>query len=73
MSQVGYHVTGCNSAKEALQIISTENIDAILCDIIMPEMDGIEFAEKLKLDGIDIPILFVSGFHDQEVLLTNNK
>lgn len=66
LSQVGYTVIGCNSAKEGLEIIETESIDAILCDIIMPEMDGIEFAEKLKSDKIEIPILFISGYNDQD-------
>lgn len=60
----GYNVTTLESAIEALEICeSGERFDMIISDIEMPEMDGFEFAEKLKAsnDLKDIPLLALSS------------
>ncbi len=40
----------------------------ILSDIMMPEMDGLEFLEYLRKNKIDTPILFISSMSDAEKL-----
>jgi DNA-binding NtrC family response regulator len=44
----------------ALEMIDKEDFDAILCDIKMPKMDGIEVLEKI-LDKVDTPVIMISG------------
>lgn len=48
---------------EALNLMKTKRPDLIICDIIMPEMDGIEFARELKSNIFTshIPIIFLSA------------
>lgn len=40
---------------------SREPPDLVCADIRMPKMDGKEFAKRLRQDGVDVPIVFVSG------------
>jgi len=51
------------NGKEGFEIAIKENPDVILLDIIMPEMDGFEFCEKIKADDFlsDIPVVFVTA------------
>jgi two-component system response regulator len=45
----------------ALSAVEEVNPDLILCDLAMPEMNGIEFVEHLRLQGIQIPVLVISA------------
>lgn len=58
------------SAADALEILKSEPIDLILSDIMMPEMDGIEFCQKLRTlaDYIEVPVIFFTGLSDSETL-----
>src|SRR5690349_15058824 len=51
------------SAKEALDVLSRENIDLILLDVQMPDMNGFELAQviKSKKETAEIPIIFASA------------
>ena len=55
-----YNVDDAASAVEALPLVKENEYDAILCDIKMPQMDGIEFLEEAK-KIIDAPIIMISG------------
>ena len=55
-----YNVDDAASAIEALPLVKENEYDAILCDIKMPQMDGIEFLEKAKQIS-DAPIIMISG------------
>lgn len=56
-----YEVTEAADGMEALKIIKSGSFDAILCDIKMPKMDGIEVLEKVIADGEDFPVIMISG------------
>ena len=55
-----YQVDDAASAMEALPLVKENEFDAILCDIKMPQMDGIEFLEEAK-KITDAPIIMISG------------
>ncbi|MBR5214835.1 MAG: sigma-54-dependent Fis family transcriptional regulator [Bacteroidales bacterium] len=55
-----YNVDDAASAIEALPLVKENEYDAILCDIKMPQMDGIEFLEEAKQIS-DAPIIMISG------------
>ena len=55
-----YQVDDAASAIEALPLVKENEYDAILCDIKMPQMDGIEFLEEAK-KIIDAPVIMISG------------
>jgi len=51
---------------EALELIASVQPDLIFTDVRMPEMDGIELAERLAAQGNSIPVVFFTGFDDFE-------
>lgn len=55
-----YQVDDAASAIEALPLVKENEYDAILCDIKMPQMDGIEFLEEAKKIS-DAPVMMISG------------
>lgn len=57
-----YHVYEAHSGKEALQIATSENFDLILLDLQMPDLSGIEVAQKLIAEHPQIPIILISAY-----------
>lgn len=56
------NVFEASNGREALEVLQKEWVDFILCDIHMPEMDGIELLKVLKQDEVlsRIPVIMVS-------------
>jgi DNA-binding NtrC family response regulator len=61
LSYEGYKVDEAADGAEGFKMFKEKQYDAILCDIKMPKMDGLEFLEKAKETNPDIPIIMVSG------------
>lgn len=57
----GYKVEEAADGSEGLKLFKEKELDAVLCDIKMPKMDGIEFLEKSKEINLDIPVIMISG------------
>jgi two-component system nitrogen regulation response regulator NtrX len=60
----GYSVDEARSGGEALSKVASRAPDAILLDIKMPEMDGLEVLRSLEGQGYEMPILVISGHAD---------
>lgn len=56
-----YQVDDAENGKIGFELASKNSYDVILCDIKMPEMDGVEVLEKLQEKGIDTPVIMISG------------
>lgn len=61
LSKAGYDVKLAGNGIEALELLDNEFIDLILLDVMMPEMDGYEFTETIRTNGLNIPILMVTA------------
>ncbi len=63
----GYGAQAMVNARDALTYAFSSPPDLVLLDIMMPEMNGFEFAERLKADERtrDIPIIFISALNDE--------
>lgn len=63
-----YHILRCDSGKHALLIAQTEQPDAILLDISMPEMDGFQVCKALKENDLTrhIPVVFSTALDSVE-------
>ncbi|AWO00276.1 response regulator [Chitinophaga alhagiae] len=57
----GYKVDEAADGAEGFKMYQGKAYDAVLCDIKMPKMDGLEFLEKAKEVNPDVPIIMVSG------------
>lgn len=62
----GYKVDEAVDGLEALNLIKARKYDCVLSDIKMPKLDGIELLEKLQVEGIQIPIIMISGHGSTE-------
>jgi len=69
----GYKVIAASDGAEALNLISSENPDAMLLDIWMPGPDGIEVLEKVKQDYPDLPVIIISGHGTIETAVKATK
>ena len=64
-----YRVLMADSGVEALKIAEKENPDAILLDIVMPDMNGIELTKTLKENYDDLYVILVSSLGQDEVIM----
>ena len=64
LNQNGYSATGCLSAREAYDAMYENIYDLILSDIMMPEIDGFDFAKTVRSLNEAIQILFMSARDD---------
>ena len=62
LQRVGYDVEAVGCGTEALPLIAPGRYDLLLTDIVMPEMDGIELAQKAALVAPDMRVMFITGF-----------
>lgn len=60
----GYEAVGCFEANEAYNEMYGNVFDLIISDIMMPKIDGFEFAETVRSLNKDIPILFMTARDD---------
>jgi two-component system, cell cycle response regulator CpdR len=63
LAKSGYVVTGVDRGTEALALVEAgEAFDLLLTDIVMPELDGIELAQKVSVIAPDMRVMFITGF-----------
>lgn len=64
LNHSGYEAIGCLDATEAYDTLTEQVIDLIVSDIMMPGVDGFEFAGTVRELNEDIPILFMTAKDD---------
>jgi DNA-binding NtrC family response regulator len=57
----GLEVDMASNGPEGIEIFRSTDYDAILCDIKMPDMDGLEVLEKIQVISHDVPVIMISG------------
>jgi DNA-binding response OmpR family regulator len=64
LNDKGYHAISCKNAEEAFDKLLEEPVNLIVSDIMMPGMDGYEFASEVRKQDKSIPILFMTARDD---------
>ena len=64
LNRSGYEATGCLNAQEAYDAMYDKMFDLIVSDIMMPGVDGFEFAKNVCALNENIPILFMTAKDD---------
>jgi DNA-binding NtrC family response regulator len=62
----GYAVVFATDGEEALNALTEEAFDLILSDLRMPNLDGIELMQELRMRNVDTPVIFITGYGDIE-------
>ena len=62
LQRVGYEVEAVGCGTEAIPLLEAGQYDLLLTDIVMPEMDGIELAQKASAMDPNIRVMFITGF-----------
>lgn len=64
LNQSGYEAQGCLNAGDAYNAMYNNTFDLIVSDIMMPDIDGFEFAKTVRELNENIPILFMTARDD---------
>lgn len=62
LEKAGYEVVSVDRGTEALPKLEEEHFDLLLSDIVMPEMDGIELAQRAAEISPRTKVMFITGF-----------
>ncbi len=57
----GYEVVACSRGRDALNKFKEQRFNIVLLDVMLPEIDGFEICEQMRLENNDIPILFLTA------------
>lgn len=68
-----YRILQAADGEEALQVYAQGGVDAVLTDVMMPRVDGIELLQRLKEQEPTLVVLIMTGFADKEVILNALK
>jgi DNA-binding NtrC family response regulator len=61
LSFEGYKIDEAADGEEGIRKFKEKTYDAVLCDIKMPKLDGLEFLQKATEANPDVPIIIISG------------
>ncbi len=62
LTNAGYDVVAVDRGTAALPLLTDQHFDLLLSDIVMPEMDGIELAQRCAEVSPDTKVMFITGF-----------
>lgn len=65
----GYEVICCSGGQEALDVLLDQPVDAVIADLVMPEMDGIALLTTLSSRHPGLPVVMLTALGFQEDLL----
>jgi two-component system, cell cycle sensor histidine kinase and response regulator CckA len=69
LTNKGYQVLAAASGEEALKVFaeSTDKIDLLVTDVVMPNMDGPSMVRQIRTDHPDLKIIFMSGYTEDRL------
>lgn len=66
LGEAGFTVVSASDGEEGITLAKKENPDLIIIDIVLPTMDGIEMAKKIKEAGVKSLAMFLTNLSDPE-------
>ncbi len=61
LTRAGFTVEVASNGRDGLRLASQNPFDALIIDIMLPDMDGLEVLQRLRGQAIDTPVLILSG------------
>jgi two-component system cell cycle sensor histidine kinase/response regulator CckA len=70
LRDAGYRVLLADNGRDAIHVHETcgARIDLLVTDVIMPDLTGPVLAERLRSRQPELNVLFISGFHDADLV-----
>ncbi len=71
LSREGYDVITAKGAQEAMRVVAEwldQPIDLVLCDFVLPEMNGVELIGQIRKVRPELPVLYFSAYSGHEEL-----
>ncbi len=62
LSRQGYQVELAASARQGLTLLGRASFDAILLDLVMPDLDGLEALKKIKVLDPEVEVIIITGY-----------
>lgn len=62
----GFEVTTAASGTEAIEVIEKTQPDLIVLDVMLPDIDGFTVTRRIRQEGIDAPVLFLTARDDTQ-------
>ncbi len=56
-----HQVTTAGSGRQALEALATQSFDLVLCDLVMPELTGVDVYEYICSEGLDVDLVVMTG------------
>lgn len=69
LSPLGAKIKTANNGKEAVDLVKSQPIDAIVSDVKMPVMTGLQLLAEIRALGYLTPFVIVTGFSDKPTLI----
>ena len=66
LKQEAYRVFAAYDGEEALELLDREHVDLIICDVMMPRMDGYQLTKELRSVAYTLPILMITAKNQME-------
>lgn len=73
LEDAGYEVVGVRNAEAARSVLARGGVDLVVSDYRLPGASGLELLEQLKDDGIDVPVVIVTGYASIDHAVTTIK
>ncbi|MBI4243592.1 MAG: response regulator [Planctomycetes bacterium] len=73
LGKAKYVTITAHNSKEALELADYYNFDAVIIDIMMPEVSGLQLMNQLKELHPTLPIVIVTGLQDDDTLFNSVK
>ena len=66
LEENGYQVDCTSEAGKGFEMVISQQYDVIILDVILPDISGIDLCKKIRQEGINTPILFLSALDSVE-------
>jgi YesN/AraC family two-component response regulator len=65
---LGCNVIEASSGEEALELIGANAVDVVFSDIVMPGINGLELAKRIRESHPSVPVLLASGYSSKQFI-----
>jgi len=66
LSSLGFTVAAAGTATEALRLARSRPVDLLILDVMLPDLDGFEIVRRLRRDGNQVPVIFLTAKDTRE-------